>query len=257
MASPSDAAHQKALEDIKRFREDVILDFAAFESSIARIQFLRASNEKERQRYADEKVKIENTAQAVRENTARLRVQLDEAQRTLAIRKTYDVLADQITGDRALKPRDEQYGNIEKLRTEIEDLEREGRENSQSWVERREQFGRMVNEGMRLRRLVRDEKEPESESRDEGQDMLDVGESSREPVSNMGTPRPDPGGLTPRPAEQDSGDRTPGQRGREGEMAEDQAANAHEGAADADMADDGEVADATPLEKPVDQMDTS
>ena len=194
----------------------------------------------------------------MRDNTARLRVQLDEAQRTLAIRKTYDVLADQITGDRALKPRDEQYGNIEKLRAEIEDLEREGREYSQSWVERREQFGRVVNEGMRLRRLVRDEKEPEPESRDEGQDMLDVGEG-RDPVSNMGTPRPDPGGLTPRPAEHDGsgGDRTPGQRGQEGEMVDEPAVKAHEGAADADMADDGEVADAVSIEKPVDQMDTS
>ena len=178
-------------------------------------------------------------------------MQLDEAQRTLAVRKTYDVLADQITGDRALKPRDEQYGNIEKLRAEIEDLEREAREYSQSWVERREQFGRVVNEGMRLRRLVRDEKEPES--RDEGQDMLDVGEG-RDPVSNMGTPRPDPGGLTPRPAEHDAGERTPRQ---EGEMVDEPAVKAQEGATDADMADDGEVAAAVPIETAVDQMDTS
>ena len=159
----SGAAQQKVTEDLRRFREDVILDFAAFESSIARVQFLRASNEKERQRYAAEKVKIEATAQAVRDNTAKLRIQLDEAQKTLAIRKTYDVLADKITDNKALKPRDEQHVNIEKLRTEIEDLERESKEHSQAWVDRREQFGRLVNESLRLRRLIRDEKEPEPE----------------------------------------------------------------------------------------------
>jgi hypothetical protein len=90
-----------------------------------RIQFLRASIQKGRERYAAEKVRIGATAQAVRDNTAKLRIHSDEAQKMLALRKTYDVLVGKITNDRALRRKDEQHVNIEKLRTGIEDLERE------------------------------------------------------------------------------------------------------------------------------------
>lgn len=172
----------------------MILDFAAFESSVARIQFLRHSNERERERYAAEKIQIEATAQNVRDSTARLRVQLDEAQKTLAVREKYDELAEKITSNKALKPRDEQHVNLEKLRAEIEDLERESREHDIAWRERREQFSRVADEGARLRRLVRDEKEDIVQP--EGEDLLDV-EYARGGRSNVGTPRPDEGGLTP------------------------------------------------------------
>jgi hypothetical protein len=265
----SEAAQQKAAEDLQRFREDVILDFAAFESSIARIQFLRASNEKERERYAAEKVKIEATAQAVRDNTARLRIQLDEAQKTLAIRKTYDELADKITNNKALRPRDEQHVNIEKLRTEIEDLERESKEYSQAWVDRRDQFSRIVDEGARLRRLVRDEKEPEPHI-ENAEDMLDV-EDSREGHSNIGTPRPDPGMLTPMPPDRESGTMTPRSLQRDGHVPTELLGDAEkpepQGTIDTEMADDGEVEEGTPTQqpekahassdKPADQMDVT
>ena len=185
---------EKAAADRRQFREDVILDFAAFESSLVRIQFLRQSNAKERERYAAEKIKIEETAQNVRDSTARLRVQLDEAQKTLAIRKTYDELAETITSNDSLRSRDEQHVNLEKLRSEIEDLERESREHDQAWRERREQFARIADEGTRLRRLVRDEKEEVAAP--EGEDLLDV-DHARGGRSNVGTPRPEEGGLTP------------------------------------------------------------
>ena len=178
----------------RQFREDVILDFAAFESSIARIQFLRQSNAKERERYAAEKIQIEATAQNVRDSTARLRVQLDEAQKTLAIRKTYDELAEKITSNKMLKPRDEQHMNLEKLRAEIEELERETREHDNAWRERREQFSRVAEEGARLRRLIRDEKEELAQP--EGEDLFEV-EHASGGRSNVGTPRPEDGGLTP------------------------------------------------------------
>lgn len=189
---------------MEKFRTDVILDFAAFDASIARIQFLRAANEKERDRYAAEKLKIEATAQDVRENTSLLRVRLDEAQKTLAIRKNYDVLAEKITKENALKTRDEQRVNIEKLKGEIEDLEREGREASQAWADRRDFFERVVGEGTRLRRLIRDEKdEPEQDSEKheedgEDEDMLQPGgHGEDEPMSNMGSPRPNDEASTP------------------------------------------------------------
>lgn len=183
----------------------MILDFAAFESSIARIQFLLTSNERERERYAAEKLKIQATAQAVRDNTAELRMQLVEAQKTLALRKSYDELADKITSNKMLKPRDDQKANIDKLNAEIAELERESKEYAQTWSERREQFGRIVDEGMQLRRLIRDEKEEveRREGMDEGQDGEDGedGEGLRGRGSGIdsavATPRPDEGGMTP------------------------------------------------------------
>ena len=86
-ATAAEAEKQKRLEQWRHFREDVTLDFAAFESSIARIQFLLTSNEKERERYAAERLRILATMEAVRGNTGELRSQLEEAQRLLALRK--------------------------------------------------------------------------------------------------------------------------------------------------------------------------
>ena len=129
----------------------------------------------------------------MRVNTANLRIQLDEAQKTLAIRKTYDVLADKITKNAALKPRDEQHINIEKLKAEIEELERESQEHNQAWLERREQFSRVVDEGQRLRRVIRDEKEPEKddEANEQDEDVMGGADRDRDALSNAGTPRPD------------------------------------------------------------------
>ncbi|KAI4104020.1 MAG: hypothetical protein L6R37_003502 [Teloschistes peruensis] len=205
-AAGYEAEKQAQLEQHRQWREDALLDFAAFESSVVRIQFLLTSNVKERERYAAEKLKIEATAQAVRDNTADLRVQLEEAQKTLAVRKEYDQLAEKITSNRLLRPRAEQHANLEKLHEEIADLERESEEYAQTWKERREQFGRIIEEGMQLRRLIRDEKE-EVERRegmvDGGEEADDGGDEgrSRGRSSGVGTPTAD-GGATPLHREQ-------------------------------------------------------
>ena len=188
------AAHQREKqrqsEERKRWREDALLDFAAFESSIIRIQFLLTSNIKERERYSAERIKIQNTSQAVRDNTVDLRAQLEEAQKTLAVRKEYDTLAEKITNNRSLKPRDEQQQNLEKLNSEIADLERESQEYAQTWAERRDQFGKIIEEGMQLRRLIRDEKE-EVERREgmEGREGEDEDQKGR--ISGVNTPKPE------------------------------------------------------------------
>lgn len=271
----ADTTREKEQEELRQFREDVQFDFAAFDSSIARIQFLRASNERERERYAAEKLKIEETAQAVRENTATLRVQLAEAQKTLAIRKTYDELASKITSNKSLRPRDEQLLNLEKLRSEIEDLEREKQQYAQTWVERREQFGRLVEEGQRLRRLIRDEKEEveRREGMEEGDEGDDGEGSTRGRSSMVGTPRPD-GGQTPLPSGQGSAaigsSSAPSPQRQENAAAADADAGKTPApeAEDTDMADEGEVDESesneatsrggmTQSERPADAMDTT
>ena len=187
---------QQQLDERRQWREDTLLDFAAFESSIIRIQFLLTSNVRERERYAAEKLKIQATAQAVRDNTADLRVQLEDAQRTLSLRKEYDDLAEKITSNRLLRPREDQHANLAKLNAEIADLERESQEYAQTWSERRQQFGRIIEEGMQLRRLIRDEKE-EVERREGMEEREDGDDDQRGRSSGVGTPHHEIGGTTP------------------------------------------------------------
>ncbi|KAJ5750647.1 hypothetical protein N7533_007675 [Penicillium manginii] len=195
---------QKRLDEWRHFREDVTLDFVAFEGSIARIQFLLTSNEKERERYATEKLRILETMQSVRGNTAELRAQLDEAQRLLALRKSYDELADKITSNRLLKPREDQQANLQKLESEITELEKESKDYAMTWAERREQFGRIVEEGMQLRRLIRDEKE-EVERREGMQEGEDGDEGDANSKGKIILVRRRRGGSTPSQSQDESG----------------------------------------------------
>ena len=141
----------------RQFQEDVALDFAAFDSSIARIQFSLTSNERERERYAVEKVKILEASQAVRESTARLHHQLAEARRVMEVRKTWDRLTEKITNNRMLRPREDQATNLDRLQAEIAELEAESAEYAETWAKRRRQFDRIVKETTELRRMIRDE----------------------------------------------------------------------------------------------------
>jgi len=187
----ADAAHF-AREERQR-RTDTLLDFAAFESNIVRAQLLINSNERERHRYAEEKTRIMETAHTVRGSNGQLHEQLKEAQRVLQVRKGYDELALMITKKPQLRSRDDQQAALMKLNSEIADLEREREEYSKTWTERREQFGRIVDEGMQMLRLIRDEKE-EAE-RQEGMEDVDNGEEGE--GSATGTPKASAGGATP------------------------------------------------------------
>ncbi|TVY13737.1 hypothetical protein LARI1_G008804 [Lachnellula arida] len=187
---------ESVLQERRQFREDVLLDFAAFDSSIARIQFLYNSNEQERERYKADKQRILETAQNVRDSTVTLRVQLEEARKTLDQRKKFDVLTEKITNNKLLRPRSDQELNLKKLEEECRELERESAAYGETWKERREQFGRIVEEGMQLRRLIRDEKEEveRREGMDGGEEDGEVGEGSGDgqtPMNGNATPRPD------------------------------------------------------------------
>ena len=124
-----------------------------------------------------------------------------------------------------MKSRDEQHTNIGRLKGEIEDLEREKAELSLDWERRREQLRVISNEAQRLRRVIRDEKEPEVEDDGEksavgeaqDEDMLQVetgsagGRRSRSTsvVPDQGNSTPMPGNATPlHSGLQDSGGRS-------------------------------------------------
>ena len=208
----SEERQRKEVAERQQLREEVLLDFAAFESSIVRTQLLFNSNVQERERYATERLRIQDEAQEVKDNTAQLRLQLEEAKKQLALRKTYDELAEKILSNRLLRPRADQHANLEKLNHEIAELDRESKDYAQTWAERRAQFGRIVEEAEQLRRMIKDEKE-EVERREgmEGREEGDEGEAaSRGRTSAVGTPRPEVGGASPLPngAEPDPGSLT-------------------------------------------------
>jgi hypothetical protein len=194
---PEPAAAPSALAQLK---EDITLDFAAFDSSIARLQFLLTANARERERYASDRGRILSTSQAVRDSTAELRTKLDEAKATLEQRKQFDELADKITSNRSLRPRAEQVANLQKLEEECKQLEAESEEYARTWKARGEQFDRIMDESMKLRRQIRDEKE-EVERR-EGMDDNDGGAGEVDGAPSGGqTPHPGfgSGNNTPRP----------------------------------------------------------
>ena len=256
-AAAHEAEKQQKLDERRQWREDTLLDFAAFESSIIRIQFLLTSNIKERERYAAEKFKIQATAQAVRDNTAELRIQLEETQRTLALRKEYDELAEKILSKPTLRSREDQHANLAKLNTEISELEKESQEYAHTWAERREQFGKIIDEGMHLRRLIRYEKE-EVERREGMEEREDGDDEQRGRSSGAVTPRPETGGTTPmHHAVHDQEVGTPGglavekERSSRGRSPLSHSQNVSEGeekkagtqeTEDEDMAEDGELA---------------
>ncbi|KAI0173411.1 Tho complex subunit 7-domain-containing protein [Hypoxylon sp. FL1284] len=200
-----DAAAAKT--DINALKEDIILDFEAFDAQIVRLQFLGTANEQERERYAADRVRILETMESVREGNARLRSQLEEARAALAQRRKFDELADRITSNRMLRPRHEQAANLAKLTDECEDLQRESETYGVTWRERRGQFERLVDEGKRLRALIRDEKE-EVERREGMDSDAEDGEAANaaaggatpghtnRSASGNGTPRPDSGAVS-------------------------------------------------------------
>ncbi|KAI9789039.1 MAG: hypothetical protein M1816_006394 [Peltula sp. TS41687] len=178
-----------------QFRDDVLLDFAAFEHSIARIQFLLRSNERERSRYSADRSTIQATAATVRDNVGRLHAQLAEAQTALALRKSWDELTEKITGNRMLRPRRDQEANLERLNAEIAELEAERDVYVRLWGERRELFERCVAEGEGLRSLIRGvQREEEEEEEEEGETGTGAGTGAG---AGSPGPAPDRDGDTP------------------------------------------------------------
>lgn len=203
-AHPEDADAATAT-DFSQIKEDITLDFAAFDYTIGRLQFLQSANAGQRERYAAEHSQILDTCARVRENTAQLRVQLTAAQETRARRQAWDGLARAIIDNKALQERPKALASIDKLEEECRQLEAESETYAATWRERKEQFSRIMDESMRLRRLIRDEKEEveRREGMDEGGEGAEAGEASAEgdAVPDGTTPMPGSasGNATPRP----------------------------------------------------------
>ena len=194
--------------DFDVFREGVTLDFASFDNSLLRLQFHHDANIRERERYQVNQERIQSETQLARAKNVELREQLEGARATLAQRKKFDEMADKITSNRMLRPREEQTHNLKKLEDECRELERESETYKVVWRERRDQFNKIMEEGMLLRRQIRDEKEEvdRMEGMDEGGEDDAAAGTPGPDASRTGTPALDGEGLgvktdgeTPRP----------------------------------------------------------
>ncbi|KAK7701129.1 hypothetical protein SLS64_010461 [Diaporthe eres] len=196
-ASNGDESSAAEAVDFAQLKEDITFDFAAFDYTIGRLQFLQTANAQQREKYTVERGTILDTCTRVKDNTAQLRVQLADAQATRAQRLQWDALARKINDNKALQERPKATATLEKLEEECRQLEAESETYAATWRERREQFSRIMDESMRLRRLIRDEKE-EVERR-EGMDEDGSGEGDG--AADGHTPRPGSasGNATPRP----------------------------------------------------------
>lgn len=173
--------------DYERLREDVTIDFALFDNTILRLQYLHDANKRERERYLADQERILKECESAVETNTKLREQLGEARATLAQRKKFDEMADKITSNRLLRPREDQLVNLTKLAEECKELERESETYSAVWKERRDQFNRIMEEGMLLRRQIRDEKE-EVDRREGMNEGGDDDASGQTPRPDIGTP---------------------------------------------------------------------
>lgn len=184
----------------QHFREDFLLDAAAYENSLIRMQLVQSREQRERDHYATEKQKIQDTAQAVKDNTAELKDDLVEAQNVMEQKKKYDALAVKILDDKKLPARDDNQEEIRKLQKEIEDLEAEEREFEEMWAARKAAFDKIQAEGQATLNLIKGIKDAGEEDKDEtGEDR--EGDGNEASVagdrSRMGSPVPE--GSTPRP----------------------------------------------------------
>ncbi|KAF9733214.1 hypothetical protein PMIN03_010827 [Paraphaeosphaeria minitans] len=196
-AAARDALRREEAVKIEAWRKELINELELLDFATLRFELTTGINNEERERYAKEKLAITDKQNHVRKNIEKLRVDLEQAKETLAVRKTYDELTKKITDNKMLKPRDEQAIAHEKLDQEIAELEQEVQNAKATWGERRTQFNRIETEAMNLMQMIKDEKEEAERKegmRDDEGDDKDA--STRADVSHAGTPRPD-GGLTP------------------------------------------------------------
>lgn len=186
-------------KEITDWREAMLLDFSALESSMVRIQLLQRSNEQERERYAAEKVRIMETAVAIKNNTGELRLQLEQAKQTTEERKKYDVLANKIFSNKMLKSRDEQLQMHEKLQKEIAEQEQEAEEYAKAVAARREYYFGAVKIALKGMRAIQHPEQPHDDEMKEveGDEELEGSrrDGSRAPSrSREGTGEPTPSG---------------------------------------------------------------
>lgn len=174
---------------LAHFRRTVQHDHTSLLSNLARYQFLLRQNASEVARYNAQTTSITRQCHDVKRETAALRTRLQHATSTMETRRKWDAQAEAVlhepgSGERR-RTRAELGGAMEKLRAEIEELEREGEELRSAWQMRRDVFGDVVREGQRLKRVVRNEAE-KAETEEDSEAHSDAGSDAGSAVDHEG-----------------------------------------------------------------------
>ncbi|KAF2640146.1 hypothetical protein P280DRAFT_427924 [Massarina eburnea CBS 473.64] len=194
---------EQQVEKAQAWRSEVLTNLELMDYTALRSELTIQSNNAERERYTKDKVINGDKQQDVTRSIKKLQAELEEAKKTLAIRKEYDELAEKITSSKMLKPRDEQKLAHAKLDEEIAELKQQVQNAKDTWEERRQQFQRIDSETQKMANMIKEEK-MEAERKEgmmkDGDDEND-GDTTRGDGSYIGTPRPD-GSMTPIPGSQ-------------------------------------------------------
>ncbi|KAF8543831.1 Tho complex subunit 7-domain-containing protein [Trichophaea hybrida] len=202
---------------ITNHHAEINLDFSYFTSALTRIQLLLNTNAREISRYATEKNTITARASEARSTLIELRTLLEQSQNEKINRLEYDKIASDILSIKALRARDEQQTNIDRLNAEIKELERERDEYSQVWAARRGQFEEIVKQLEVMSAQIKEDKDEQdrregmSEEEEEGEEgevaggksggatPAHTGEGLMVPVATRGVTPNVGSGATPQP----------------------------------------------------------
>ncbi len=232
---------------------------------------LLQTNTREVERYSADVTAIESTAARARETLIKLRETLVLVQQEKENKLHYDSIASDILSTRGLKPRDEQLVQLDRLRGEIRELERERDEYRQVWTARREQFGEIVKQLERMWAQIKEDKDEqdrregmseeeegeEVEGKEESTPATQEGKSTplhlptesatpmvATPMPEVATPMPTTGGETPA---QDRAIADDVQMDEEREEGEEQEEGEEREEGEETLDDDVDLVDAPPL----------
>ncbi len=138
--------------------EQLDIEFAQFEGIIRRNFLLQAANVREVERYDGEKRSIETTSARAADHIQNLRSELVVAQTNRANRSAYDAIALEIQR-KGLKTRKTQKDNIDKLQSELSELEREKTSYNEVWQTRKKQFEEILDRLRHMQAQITSEKE--------------------------------------------------------------------------------------------------
>ncbi|KAJ8101054.1 hypothetical protein POJ06DRAFT_87500 [Lipomyces tetrasporus] len=184
-------------EEIESAKKEIDNALSNYEVSVFKFQLQRGISGKEIANYEAEQAEIRDTYDKGRTVTLNLESELSDARKLRSQLEEYDRFTRKMASDR-LRTRAETIKALQRLETEIRELEAEKEEYAKVWTARREQFSEIVSALQGMQRQIREEKE--EQDRREGMDETEEGEAVEVPKSGVQSVlRSASGSATPNP----------------------------------------------------------
>ena len=146
-------------EALAQWKAESLLDVSLYELHITRMAATHKANAAQRAQYDEQKERSLAAAQATRDDTAKLRAELAEAQAELAQRKVYDEHAAQIGSGQATRSREQQLAMQSHLRESIDGLKTHVDALNDMRTQRHGQFAAIMQEARAMLDMMRGEKD--------------------------------------------------------------------------------------------------